>query len=134
MIVPKKDLDRYRRSGVLPLKHLNEKFPRAFFHCRLCSFHISSIPEVERHFKDARHLRLQAVEQRKQTAALMPMPSKEIIEAIGELVQNVYECSFISEPELEIRLAALGALQKGIEEAFPCFAVRLYGSTFTGNN
>lgn len=94
--------------------------------------HLSTLPETERHLRDSRHSRLLVLEQKKQTAALMPMPTQEIVDVIEELVQNLYECSRIDEKDLEIRLAAFSYLQKKIENVFPGYSIRLYGSTFTG--
>ena len=51
LVLPRKELAWFKQQNILPLKHINPRFCRAMFHCRLCSFHISSIPEVYRHIK-----------------------------------------------------------------------------------
>ena len=40
-----RQLNWFKERGVFPLKQLNLRFPRAFLHCRLCSFHMSSLSE-----------------------------------------------------------------------------------------
>ena len=130
--IPKDELDSFRRRGVLPLKHISPKFPRAIFHCRLCSFHISSIPEVYRHMKDERHARLQNQERSRQTAALMPLPTLEIMEGVGQFILSIYQCSGLTKEALEIRCAEIDILRTMIEIAFPGFTIRPYGSFFTG--
>ncbi len=130
--IRKTELESFRRRGVLTLKHISPKFPRAIFHCRLCSFHISSIPEVYRHMKDDRHVRLQNQERSKQTAALMPLPTPEIMEGVGQFILNIYHCSGLTKEALEIRYATIGILKSMIEIAFPGFSIRPYGSFFTG--
>lgn len=131
-MLPKKEVDLFRQRGVLPLRHISPKFPRAIFHCRLCSFHISSISEVYRHTKDERHVRLQTAEQSKQTAALMPFPPAEIADVVGQLVQDIYLCSRLNPQDLERRAVATETLRRMIEVNFPGFTIRPYGSCFTG--
>ncbi|XP_057368026.1 terminal uridylyltransferase 4-like [Daphnia carinata] len=125
------ELELFRRKGVLPLKHISPKFPRAIFHCRLCSFHISSIPEVYRHMKDDRHVRLQNQERSRQTASLMPFPTPEIADVIGQFVENIYQCSGLTAEDLKIRRTATEILKNMIETAFPGFTIRPYGSVVT---
>lgn len=130
--IRKTELDLFRKKGVLPLKHISPKFPRAIFHCRLCSFHISSIPEVYRHTKDDRHVRLQNQEMSRQTASLMPSPPPEIVEVVGQFIQDIFHCSGLTKEDLEIRRAATENLRKMIEMAFPGYSIRPYGSVVTG--
>lgn len=126
------ELEIFRRMSVLPLKHISPKFPRAIFHCRLCSFHVSSIPEVYRHKKDDRHVRLQKQEMSKQTASLMPLPPPEIADVIGQFIENIYQCSGLTQEDLTIRRTATETLRNMIETAFPGFTIRPYGSGVTG--
>ena len=130
--IRKNELNQFRKSGVLPLKHISPKFPRAVFHCRLCSFHISSIPEVYRHTRDERHVRLQKQETSRQTASLMPSPPPEIVEVIGQFIQDIFHCSGLTKEDLEIRRVATENLRKMIETAFPGLSIRPYGSVVTG--
>ncbi|KAK4026185.1 hypothetical protein OUZ56_015202 [Daphnia magna] len=125
------ELEIFRRRGVLPLKHISPKFPRAIFHCRLCSFHISTIPEVYRHTKDDRHVRLQKQEMNRQTASLMPLPTPEIADVIEQFVENIYHCSGLTKGDLKIRKSATEILKNMIEMAFPGFTIRPYGSIIT---
>jgi hypothetical protein len=130
--IRKNELNQFRKKGVLPLKHISPKFPRAVFHCRLCSFHISSIPEVYRHTKDERHVRLQKQEMSRQTASLMPSPPPEIVEVVGQFIHDIFHCSGLTKEDLEKRRVATENLRKMIETAFPGFSIRPYGSVVTG--
>lgn len=130
--VCKSILESFRQRGVFPLKHISPKFPRAIFHCRLCSFHISSLSEVHRHMKDDRHVRNLNQDRSRQTASLMPSPPPEIIESVGQFIESIYQCSGLSKKSLEIRWAAMGILRTMIESAFPGYSVRPYGSVVTG--
>lgn len=51
VILSRADLALFKQQNVTPLKHINPSFPRAMFHCRLCSFHLSRIPEIHQHIK-----------------------------------------------------------------------------------
>lgn len=130
--IPKILLESFRKRGVLPLKHISPKFPRAIFHCRLCSFHVSSIPEVHRHMKDDRHVRLQLQESSRQTAGLMPHPPPEIVGTVEQFIQDIYLCSGLSKEDLEIRRATTEIFKNMIEVAFPGRTIRAYGSFVTG--
>lgn len=132
--ISKKELELFRSSGVFTLQHISPKFPRAMFHCRLCSFHVSSIPEVYRHMKDERHVRLQALDARRLTASLMPNPPKEIIDMVGQFIQDIYNCSLITEDGLDNRRKAIHILKTMIETSFPGYTIRAYGSFVTGTN
>lgn len=130
--IRKKELDSFRQRGVLPLRHISPKFTRAIFHCRLCSFHISSVPEVYRHMKDERHSRLQAQEQSRQTAILMPLPPPDIMDLVGNLIQDVSLYSRLMPNELEVRRTCTDILRQLVEVSFPGITIRPYGSCFTG--
>lgn len=130
--IRKTELFSFRRRGVQALKHISPKFPRAIFICRLCSFHISSIPEVHRHMKDERHIRLQHQDLSRQTAKVMPNPSPVIVDAVEQFIQDIYLCSGLSKEDLELRRSAIELLKKAVEVAFPGFSIRPYGSYITG--
>jgi len=132
--IRKKELDSFRQRGVMPLKHISPKFTRAIFHCRLCSFHISSVPEVYRHVKDDRHVRLQAQEQSRQTAILMPLPPADIMDLVGNLIQDVFVYSRLMPEELELRRTCTEILRQLVEISFPGITIRPYGSCFTGKH
>lgn len=130
--IPKKELLMFRMRGVLPLKFMNPKFKRAIFHCRLCSFHISSMSEVYRHFREERHTRLQLQEQARQTASLMPTPTSEILDTISQMITGIYERSGLAPHHLATREAAVNLLRQMIETALPGYTIRPYGSSLTG--
>jgi len=130
--IRKKELDSFRQRGVMPLRHISPKFTRAIFHCRLCSFHISSVPEVYRHIKDDRHVRLQTQEQSRQTAILMPLPPADIMDVVGNLIQDVFVYSRLMPEELELRRTCTEILRQLVEVSFPGITIRPYGSCLTG--
>ena len=130
--IRKKELDSFRQRGVMPLRHISPKFTRAIFHCRLCSFHISSVPEVYRHVKDDRHVRLQTQEQSRQTAILMPLPPADIMDVVGNLIQDLFVYSRLMPEELELRRTCTEILRQLVEVNFPGITIRPYGSCLTG--
>jgi len=132
LVLPREELAWFKQQNIYPLKVVSPRFPRAVFHCRLCSFHISSIAEVYRHIKDERHVNLQRMEMTKRTANLMPDPSPAMIEIIGQLVENVYNVSGLLQKDLDARAAAVHSITQLIESNFPGLCVRTYGSYVTG--
>jgi hypothetical protein len=69
----------------------------------------------------------------RQTASLMPSPPPEIVEVIGQFIQDIFHCSGLTKEDLEIRRVAAENLRKMIEIAFPGYSIRPYGSVVTGN-
>jgi DNA polymerase sigma len=68
----------------------------------------------------------------RQTASLMPSPPPEIVEVVGQFIQDIFHCSGLTKEDLEIRRAATENLRKMIEMAFPGYSIRPYGSVVTG--
>ena len=132
MVLPKKQVEWFKQNNILPLKQLNLKFPRAFLHCRLCSFHMSSIAEGKRHASSERHINLQRKDLIRRTLALLPTPTPTMSDVIGNLAADVYNRFSISSEELEQRRHATERLRIFIETNFPGTSIRSYGSCFTG--
>ena len=82
--------------------------------------------------KDDRHVNLQHIESIKRTASLMPDPTPDMVDVVGKLVENVYQCSCLLQKDLDDRAAALNSFRKLIESNLPGLGIQTYGSYVTG--
>eukprot|EP00057_Strongylocentrotus_purpuratus_P001617 XP_001200239.3 PREDICTED: uncharacterized protein LOC764054 [Strongylocentrotus purpuratus] len=91
------------------------KFPRALYYCRLCNYHIDTLPQCWLHIDQSRHNRLAKAKESENFFKNLPMPSPPHARALTKLLEDVTEEQALTGREMnernEVRQRVENALQ-----------------------
>ena len=75
-----------QKNDIRPLKKKSQKFPKAQYYCRLCSYHCDTIAICISHIEDTRHSRLSRTQQLETTLYHLPKPNRHHLEVLDQVL------------------------------------------------
>ncbi|XP_072172612.1 terminal uridylyltransferase 7-like [Diadema setosum] len=119
------------KTYIFRLSKKSIKFPRAQYYCRLCNYHIDTVPLCWTHIDQSRHNRLAKAKESENFFKNLPPPSKAHAQALTELLQRVEEEHSLTGSEMNVRLGIARRMESNLQSYLPECRVKLYGSSLS---
>ncbi|XP_063962269.1 terminal uridylyltransferase 7-like isoform X1 [Lytechinus pictus] len=119
------------KTYIFRLAKRSLKFPRALYYCRLCNYHIDTLPQCWLHIDQSRHNRLAKAKESENFFKNLPLPSKSHARALTTLLEDVTEEHALTGRELNQRNEVRQRVENALQSNLPECKVRIYGSSLS---
>jgi len=125
--------ERLKKDCIYPLTKKVHHFPSAKYICRLCSFHLDSVPLAHKHIKHKNHKKLMKKKNEDDQLKNLAMPPADSMQAINDLLINqVLSDVVLDHDDMQIRNRLVDDVAAVIHNDIPECKLELYGSSLTG--
>ena len=121
-----------QKNDIRPLKKKSQKFPKAQYYCRLCSYHCDTIAICISHIEDTRHSRLSRTQQLETTLYHLPKPNRHHLEVLDQVLYKTARDFGLSPLEAQKRQSVAQETEKLLRQVIPGAKIRMFGSSVSG--